>query len=141
MMPLLHLYFMHNPYTQLIKIGVSYDPKQRCRELSLVSGVQLTLLGVLRGGDFYERELHLAFHETRELGEWFQPTELLEALAANPRKVSVWLKANADRVEHGRQQVIAARMDLMRQRGTINNAAKAKTKIRKEKERRLRIAV
>jgi hypothetical protein len=49
----------------LIKIGVSVDPRQRTRSLNA------ELLHVEKGGRSRERELHELFQARRQDGEWF----------------------------------------------------------------------
>lgn len=53
----------------LLKIGISIDPAQRCRDL------HAQLLHVERGGRVRERHLHAKFAHLRVDGEFFRPGE------------------------------------------------------------------
>ena len=55
----------------LVKIGVSYDPYTRLKELSTGSSAPLRLLGYVPGGFKREKELHRMFAARRANGEWF----------------------------------------------------------------------
>lgn len=50
----------------LLKIGVSVEPKERCRSLNA------ELLAFQSGGRDLERRLHERFSHLRETGEWFR---------------------------------------------------------------------
>lgn len=71
------LYFLHNPVTQLIKIGITDDVRKRQQSLECAGGVRLTLLASLQGAHTFERALHKLFHEDRAVGEWFRPSNAL----------------------------------------------------------------
>lgn len=74
-----HLYVMQAS-TGRIKIGRSFDPKGRRRELQSASGQHITLVAVLKEQGHRERDIHQRLAAHRFLGEWFQCTE--EAKAA-----------------------------------------------------------
>lgn len=57
-----------------IKIGLSYSPEKRLRELQVGSAFPLEIIGVIPGGGWRkERELHARFAHLRLSGEWFRP--------------------------------------------------------------------
>lgn len=59
----------------LIKIGVSWNPKKRRREVELARGRRIQMLCLLRGGARLERQLHAELGDFRVSGEWFLPSE------------------------------------------------------------------
>lgn len=83
------LYFLRNPLTGLIKIGVASDVEQRVRTLECAGGMALEVMGV--GADLgrYEKALHGAFAGDRQIGEWFAPSPALLALAASPTREAI----------------------------------------------------
>lgn len=62
-------YIVHNPKSNLIKIGKSISPKQRIRTLETQSGAKFNVLAII--SEDRETELHNKFKEYRTLGEWF----------------------------------------------------------------------
>ena len=76
------VYFIENPDTNNIKIGLSNDPLRRLRELKTGCGSNLKLIGVLgfnstEEAKRAERELHIRFREDRIVlddvaTEWFR---------------------------------------------------------------------
>jgi hypothetical protein len=74
------LYFVANPATGLVKIGVTQALWPRIEGLENGCGVPLVLLAALDGCAGYEPFLHRAFAATRRLGEWFAPSPELVAL-------------------------------------------------------------
>ena len=72
------VYFIQGCHTKRIKIGVSYDPKNRLSQL--VTSEPLELLGTIEGGGAeLEKKLHKKFEKLRVHREWFKPEkELLE---------------------------------------------------------------
>lgn len=54
-----------------IKIGCSYDPDRRLRELQKHCPVELVLIGLIPGDQDKEAELHRRFKHLRSHGEWF----------------------------------------------------------------------
>jgi Meiotically up-regulated gene 113 len=55
-----------------IKIGTSQNPRNRLRDLSVASAVDLECLKVIRGGPATEAAWHQRFAESRVRGEWFR---------------------------------------------------------------------
>jgi len=87
--PLGHVYFIRSGPAPdgLIKIGATWDPHQRLRDLQVGSSEQLTLLAVMPGDTATEAHLHRAFAHPRVRGEWFRPTpELLRLIAEAARR-------------------------------------------------------
>lgn len=84
------VYFLRAETTRLIKIGVSRDIRQRIVALQTGSPDKLVLMGIIRcdAPKDFERELHSRFGRDRSHGEWFRPSEALEALIAQ-RAVSL----------------------------------------------------
>jgi hypothetical protein len=94
-----HLYFIYNPCTEMVKIGKSVDPDRRLVEIQQLSGVPVTLLGVLHGEGELEFKLHLYFAAQRRIGEWFVASDELLALAAKPKTVPDFIKRHAKRIK------------------------------------------
>jgi hypothetical protein len=67
-----HLYFIRSEGGP-IKIGVSYDPARRVRDLQTSNPHPLTLLCVLQGEGHRECDYHRRFAAHRLQGEWFSP--------------------------------------------------------------------
>lgn len=76
-----HLYFIRNPTSGLIKIGVAKNVKKRLNQLGCACGVELELLRLIEGHGALETEFHVAFGEHRTVGEWFKPDPELVAFA------------------------------------------------------------
>ena len=75
------VYFIKAAELELIKIGVSDNPRERLKQLQGVIPDKLALLGVQvcdRGGRL-EKELHKRFETAWKVGEWFHVTPELEA--------------------------------------------------------------
>lgn len=98
------LYFILNPSLGIIKIGIADRVDERHYSLECACGVALDVLGVLKDGSDFERRLHEAFHADRLIGEWFQPSEELYALAVEPERVPEFVANNASRIESGRRE-------------------------------------
>lgn len=62
-----------------VKIGFTTDTKERISALSTASPVPLKLIGTVKGGMIYERQLHKRFAAYRRHGEWFKLTPELRA--------------------------------------------------------------
>jgi DNA-binding transcriptional MerR regulator len=76
-----HIYFLHDRTTQTIKIGCSWDPEQRMKNLQAGSPSTLVPLRYVPVDNGFEVEhlLHQQFSHLRVRGEWFQATpELME---------------------------------------------------------------
>lgn len=68
-----HLYVMQAA-SGLIKIGRSYDPKQRRREIENASGHRVLLLLILPNRGNEEAAIHAKLAPHRGIGEWFAGT-------------------------------------------------------------------
>jgi len=68
------IYFILNQRAKQIKIGVSYDPSNRLKQVQTGSGDKLKLLFTLKSyrvTNNYEKVLHEFFEGYRLEGEWF----------------------------------------------------------------------
>lgn len=75
-----HVYFIRATVTGLVKIGCASDPAGRLKALQIGSAETLDLLAVWRdAGRDGEREMHELFASFRAHGEWFYPSEELDA--------------------------------------------------------------
>lgn len=73
------VYFIHAPEVGRVKIGIAVNPPKRLMELQVGSPVSLRLLGVIKGGEQEEAELHSEFYDLRIQGEWFRAaSDLME---------------------------------------------------------------
>lgn len=84
-----YLYFFFNPWTGLIKVGIANDVANRLETLECVAGVRLQVLNSLKGADYLEKPLHQALFATREVGEWFRPSEDLLAIVRAPSREAI----------------------------------------------------
>lgn len=142
-MPTQDLYFMLNPFTGLIKIGVSHDVDTRRYNLECAAGVALTVMATVRCGEPYEQQLHMALHEDRQCGEWFLPSDTLLGLIENPEHIELFLaeerpkiKARLDaEAERKRQAQIERVAELAAERAALK-AARAALKQKKEAARK-----
>jgi hypothetical protein len=87
-----YVYFVRNPNTGEVKIGRSYNPEDRIKDIEREAGCKLEVMIVLDAPDL-EKELHARFTNQRTKGEWFKPDqEMLEFILAqkfaayNPQK-------------------------------------------------------
>jgi hypothetical protein len=103
------LYFMLNPFTGLIKIGVSADVNHRRFQLECSAGVGLTVMATVTGGEPYEQQLHLAFHGDRQCGEWFLPSDDLLGLIDNPDGIGDYLVAARPRMLASADAILEAK--------------------------------
>lgn len=69
------------------KIGKSANPEERLKDLQCANPKRLVLAAVV-DGDF-EKRFHDHFHSIRVRGEWFRPSNRLQAFI-------VWLNAGGD---------------------------------------------
>jgi hypothetical protein len=74
-----HVYFIYNPDTGYIKIGVSEHPAKRLRELQTGNSAKLEILSTVEcvsGEHAYsvERALHTLYADRSVSGEWFNVT-------------------------------------------------------------------
>lgn len=131
-----HLYFIANPLTGMVKIGVSNNIEVRCDDLSRASGVRLVVLSFLALGERFEKDLHCAFYEDRTVGEWFVPSGDLLALVDEPTSVSAWLQQNAARVVAGRSHADTAKALRLAERMAAAAEEKAKAKALRDEAKR-----
>lgn len=68
-----------------VKIGVSWQPEERLKDLQTSNPHRLSILCCIKGGFEVEKKLHNFLSNTRAHGEWFHHSEklslLLEAIA------------------------------------------------------------
>lgn len=69
----LYVYAIRNEETGRVKLGISFNPEARLRQLQSANDCKLTLLAYRRAVNGYqdERRLHEAHKEKRVRGEWF----------------------------------------------------------------------
>ncbi len=76
-----YIYFMRDLKTGLMKIGQSWNPKLRARQISTREGKKIQIVAVFHDPDFiWERRLHDFFFRSRVYREWFEPHDELLAL-------------------------------------------------------------
>lgn len=75
------LYFILNPVTGYVKVGVTRKLKVRLRQLGNAGGVPLEVIRVVPCAAEFEKPIHEAFAASRLLGEWFTPSKELLAIA------------------------------------------------------------
>ena len=66
-----YIYFLYAPYSNVIKIGITRDIKQRLRDIGAASPEPLILLKLILGNFKKERALHERFKNYRQHYEWF----------------------------------------------------------------------
>ncbi len=76
------VYFVLARRTNLVKIGVSDDPRSRLSALQTGSPIKLEIVAEMPGDERYERVLHESFAEYRIHGEWFRFVGRLESFVA-----------------------------------------------------------
>ena len=69
-----HLYVMQNQFG-LVKIGQSYEPQKRCRELQKTDECSIVIVAILEGRGHEEEEIHWSLRQHRITGEWFEGDE------------------------------------------------------------------
>lgn len=76
------VYFLQFGKNGPIKIGRSYNPVSRARDLNATSPVELTLLGAIKSRNMEreEREIHDSLNPFRVRGEWFDQVAVLTAM-------------------------------------------------------------
>ena len=64
---------MHNPISDLFKIGITTNIKERLRKIQCESGCEIEVVQRFRpeNAKKAERELHSKYKEKRGFGEWF----------------------------------------------------------------------
>ena len=89
-----HVYFIHAPKADLVKIGYSRDPGKRLLDLNTASTESLHWIGSIPGSTIDEKALHKEFKHLRAHGEWFKYTIELESriedLAEDYEQVQAW---------------------------------------------------
>lgn len=84
-----HAYFIRACRSGLVKIGCASNPVARLKELQTGSPEKLELVGVIPdAGQAGERELHELLAPYRSHGEWFKPSEYLDAAISACRAAS-----------------------------------------------------
>jgi hypothetical protein len=82
-----YIYFIQAELGGPIKVGCSFDPERRLRQLQLLCPFKLKLLGRLIGSRADEKKMHEAMRKHHAWGEWFHPSRYLmgmvEMAAAN----------------------------------------------------------
>jgi len=82
----MHVYFIQNPETGLIKIGKSKNVFERIHKLMADHRADLRILGVIKGDSWKENELHRRFAKHNNHLEWFNPEgEILKYIGDNCR--------------------------------------------------------
>jgi phage anti-repressor protein len=99
-----YLYAIQQGDSQYIKIGIATDCKKRIQSLQSGNPFPLRFLGIWNiGSNAYtvEQSLHVLFHSSRFLNEWFclsqkQKLQLMRTLKQYPRAIfPEWLKRSA----------------------------------------------
>lgn len=81
------VYFVQPKSGGLIKIGTSLKLSVRLKALAKEAGCPLVVLGVVKGEQRKEKELHHRFAIHRERGEWFRPApELIRYISRHTRR-------------------------------------------------------
>lgn len=75
-----HVYVIRSSGSKLVKIGYAVNPGQRVRELQTGSPEKLAVAWSIPGREQLERELHRRFAAHRKSGEWFDLTQLGDAV-------------------------------------------------------------
>jgi hypothetical protein len=74
------IYFIATESDSAVKIGyTSTNPISRLAALQTGHHEKLRLIAVTEGDEAYERQLHSIFEDDRLEGEWFRPSEYLQA--------------------------------------------------------------
>lgn len=71
-------YFVQGRMTEFIKIGKSFNPRERLPTLQTGSPDELILIAIIDGDK--EKALHRKFQADRHHGEWFFPKNILTFL-------------------------------------------------------------
>lgn len=78
------VYFVQLGIGGPIKIGRTDNLRARLNTLQTANHKKVVVLGLLRGQEALERQMHALFHKERMDGEWFRPSmELLRFISSN----------------------------------------------------------
>ena len=68
-----YVYGVYNPFSKLIKVGLTTFPKNRIRNIEVSGGVNVEIVAVIRVANprTVEAEIHAELMKCRKLGEWF----------------------------------------------------------------------
>ncbi len=68
------IYLIRQENSDLYKIGTSYEPEERLKQLQTANGEKLELIDVFKTGFKFKLEsaLHRCFSSVKTLGEWFE---------------------------------------------------------------------
>ncbi len=69
------IYFVQDMETKLVKIGWSWNPKERRAHLASSLRADIIMLATEEGERAREMELHQQFSDAKHHGEWFHPVE------------------------------------------------------------------
>lgn len=69
------VYFIQNPKSKEIKIGLTKDIKRRLNDIKTYFPYGIELLHIIEGNKLFEMELHEKFKNYNISGEWFEPAE------------------------------------------------------------------
>jgi hypothetical protein len=133
------LYFIYNPYTGLVKIGISNNVQARIASLERAAGVRLELLSFVDDAAAFELELHDAFYASRAVGEWFEPTEelLLLARCGSPTTIFAFVEGKRPeitaRIQERERLAEEARLTRARERTQLKRELAAKERQRVER--------
>lgn len=82
------VYVISETGTNLVKIGISDNPRKRLLGLQTANPRKLVILATWQGGKSEESEYHYQFSEFRREGEWFElPSCVLKSLLRNKSSV------------------------------------------------------
>lgn len=73
-----YVYMIMAKEDNTVKIGTSNDPNKRLKQLQTGNNKQLVIVGLIKGGQELEKNIHALFRESRIKGEWFKYTQEIE---------------------------------------------------------------
>lgn len=74
------IYFIQQGDSGPVKIGCSFEPTRRLKQLQTAHSTSLRLLCAVEANRDEERSWHDRFRNARTKGEWFQPTPVMDYL-------------------------------------------------------------
>ncbi len=81
------LYFFHNRINNIVKVGISNEPKVRLKSIKYQSGIrEIDLLIQFSGLGSRERDLHKLFSKYKTIGEWFKYTGMVKSYVEHLNK-------------------------------------------------------